>query len=575
MKLLAGPFLELVRRTPILRRSAAICVALALIASAAEIAAALSLLPILASLGVSTGTDFVGTGDRMHPAGWLLLFAVAALLRSGVNWLSSVQTEHGTQELVISLQSRLYRALASAHWDVVRRLAPPNITSALQTLSYDAGYGFGSLVQLIAATMLVLGYLLSSSAVFPLMLPVLLVLLGLMWWLNAQRSTRVLVHSEDYHEAQTELHRRYEDWVAISRIASLGVDTGSLAKRFEAGAREAASHAVGFSRTAAATRISYDAALVVTVVVGVPVAWWLETPPALLVFALVVLVRVLPQANAIHVGYQGVINAVAPMQTIQRLAEELESDPVAPGAAHESLEWQKFALTNVGVQETLQNDGRRWTLGGASLELQHGEWLAVTGPTGAGKTTLADVMLMLIRPDAGELRIDGQIVDEELAGRWRGQSAYVPQDVLLFDAAIRDNLRLYAPDASDAELEAALRKSAAEFVTERLPEGLDTRCGPGGRWLSGGERQRIGIARALLRKPSFLVLDEPTAALDNDTQERLMDALSKLEHTMSVVIITHRPELMRLADRIIGIEDGRITRRDDGFRRSDRGLHRS
>ena len=125
------------------------------------------------------------------------------------------------------------------------------------------------------------------------------------------------------------------------------------------------------------------------------------------------------------------------------------------------------------------------------------------------------------------------------------------------------------PEATDAELLDALEKSAADFVTTRLPEGLDTRTGPGGRWLSGGERQRIGIARALLRKPGFLVLDEPTAALDTDTQTKLMEALEGLEHTMSVVFITHRPELLRLADRIIGIEDGRITRRDDGFRRSD------
>ena len=93
-----------------------------------------------------------------------------------------------------------------------------------------------------------------------------------------------------------------------------------------------------------------------------------------------------------------------------------------------------------------------------------------------------------------------------------------------------------------------------------LPEKLDTRAGPGGRWLSCGERQRIGIARALLRKPGFLVLDEPTAALDTGTQSKLMDALAKLEHTMSVVLITHRPELKSLADRVVEIEDGRITR---------------
>ena len=222
------------------------------------------------------------------------------------------------------------------------------------------------------------------------------------------------------------------------------------------------------------------------------------------------------------------------------------------------MKWRELELLRVGIEDTVREGGRRWILRDVALHLEHGEWLAVTGPTGAGKTTLAEVMLTLVRPDSGTIQIDGQDADDHLASSWRDQAAYVPQDVVLFDASIRDNLRLYVPGASDAELMAALERSAGEFVMTRLPEGLDTRAGPGGRWLSGGERQRIGIARALLRRPGFLVLDEPTAALDRDTQEKLMDALSSLEHTMSVVLITHRPELLRLADRTIDVEDGLI-----------------
>ena len=154
--------------------------------------------------------------------------------------------------------------------------------------------------------------------------------------------------------------------------------------------------------------------------------------------------------------------------------------------------------------------------------------------------------------------MDGSIVDDALANRWRDQAAYVPQDVVLVDATIRDNLRLYVPDATDYDLKTALIQAAAEFVMERLPEGLNTRVGPGGRWLSGGERQRLGIARALLRKPGFLVLDEPTAALDAETQGKLMEALAALEHTMSVVLITHRAELVRLADRVVCVEGGAV-----------------
>jgi ATP-binding cassette subfamily C protein len=569
MNLLAGPFLALIRRTPILARGAAVCIVLALLASAAEIAVALSLVPILAAVGVGSGSELAGLVDRVPPPAWLLLFALAAGLRSLSNWFSSIKTEQVAQELVVSLQSRLYRALAAAHWDTVRRVSPPTVTSALQTQSYDAAYGFNNLVQVVAATLLILGYLVSAALVSPALLPALIVVLALMGWLNRRRSEQVKTFSQDYVDATTELHQRYEDWVAISRIATLGVQAGSLADRFESGARKAASHAIGYSRSAAATRISYDAALVAAILIGVPIAWWLETPPALLAFGLVALVRVLPRAANIQSGYQGLINAVEPLRAVECLAETLEQDTVAQPVAKAPIEWTKLELANISVEGILSDDTRRWILRSVDLELNHGEWLAVTGPTGAGKTTLAEVMLMLLRPDAGELRIDGEPIDESLATEWRNQAAYVPQDVVLFDATIRDNLRLYAPEASDAMLEAALTKAAAEFVLERLPEGLDSRTGPGGRWLSGGERQRIGIARALLRKPGFLVLDEPTAALDSKTQKNLMDALGNLDHTMTVVLITHRPELLRLAERIIGIEDGLITRRDEGFRRSD------
>ena len=456
MRFLAQPYLELIWRSPSLRRGALICVALASVSAAAEIAVAMSLVPILTSLGVAAGTDLSGFVGSIPAGVWLVLFALAAALRSLSNWLSTVQDERSTQELVISLQSRLYRALAGAHWDAVRRLAPPTITSALQTQTYDAGYGFSSIIQVTTAALLVIGYVASAAWVFPLILPVLLLLLAFMWWINASRSDRVLAHSEDYHEAQTELHQRYEDWVAIGRIASLGVDTNKLAERFETGARDAAAHAVGYSRSSAATRIRYEAAVVMAILVGVPVAWWLETPPALLAFGLVLIVRVLPRAGSIQSGYQGVINAVAPVRSIERLAAQLELDSITPPARNVVLDWQNLQLTNVGIEDAQREHGRRWLLNGADLDLQHGEWLALNGATGAGKTTLAEIMLMLIRPDSGELRIDGNLVDDALACQWREQAAYVPQDVILFDATIRDNLRLYVPDATDEELFAAI-----------------------------------------------------------------------------------------------------------------------
>ena len=174
-------------------------------------------------------------------------------------------------------------------------------------------------MQVVTATLLIIGYFVSAAWVFPLVLPVLLVLLAFMWLLNARHSDRVQTHSQDYVDATTALHQRYEDWVAISRIASLGVDSDNLADRFESGARKAASHVVSYTRSSAATQISYQLALVgaFSSVCRSPGGWrrrqhcWFSA--CWLSFACC-------PVPGIQVGYQGIINAVAPLQAIDRLA---------------------------------------------------------------------------------------------------------------------------------------------------------------------------------------------------------------------------------------------------------------
>jgi len=137
--------------------------------------------------------------------------------------------------------------------------------------------------------------------------------------------------------------------------------------------------------------------------------------------------------------------------------------------------------------------------------------------------------------------------------------AYVHQEPVLFHASIRDNLRWAAPDADDATLFAALSRAAADFVAD-LPGGLDTMVGDAGRQMSGGERQRIALARALLRSPDLLILDEPTSALDPASEASVIDALQRLRGTVTILIIAHRKEFVRMADHTIAIEDGRLVR---------------
>ena len=200
--MLAGPFISFIWRSPSLRRGAIVCVGLALIVSAAEVAVALALVPILVSLGVGSSTGLPEGLAEVPPVIWLAAFAALAVTRSVANWQSAVQTERHSQELVVSLQSRIYRALSLAHWDTVRRLSPPTITSALHTQVYDTSWGFYSLIHIIAAILLVTGYIISAVAVFPVLLLALIPLLVLMWGLNARRNKRVSTVSEDYVDAR-------------------------------------------------------------------------------------------------------------------------------------------------------------------------------------------------------------------------------------------------------------------------------------------------------------------------------------------------------------------------------------
>jgi ATP-binding cassette subfamily C protein len=143
---------------------------------------------------------------------------------------------------------------------------------------------------------------------------------------------------------------------------------------------------------------------------------------------------------------------------------------------------------------------------------------------------------------------------------WRGQTSYVPQETFLYDDTVRANLRWARPEATDDEIWDALRLAAADAFVSGLPAGLDTLVGAGGVLISGGERQRLAIARALLRRPRILVLDEATNSLDTENEQRIQKAIDAIHHRTTIVVITHRLSTIRHADMILVMEGGKVVR---------------
>ena len=275
--------------------------------------------------------------------------------------------------------------------------------------------------------------------------------------------------------------------------------------------------------------------------------------------------------------YHGRMEAIA---AAERLAAILNTPlPKGPSAPAPLPQDARLAVRFDDVH--FRYEAGREALAGVGFDIAPGERVALVGPSGAGKTTVASLLLGFVRPTQGRILIDGQDLNDLDLDAWRRRLAWVPQNPRLFAGSIRDNIRLGQQDAGDAAVRTAARQAfAAEFI-EALPGGYDTPVGERGAGLSGGQIQRIALARAFLRDARLVVLDEATASLDPASEAAVQQAVDALSVGRSMLVIAHRLSTVREADRILVIDGGRIveqgshaelTARDGPYRRMVRLL---
>lgn len=256
------------------------------------------------------------------------------------------------------------------------------------------------------------------------------------------------------------------------------------------------------------------------------------------------------EAGTFWIKLQG---PIAAMRRVFFFMDHHSDDDQAAGAKIDSIE-HGFRLQAVSFTYP---DGRR-ALADIDLQLPLGELVAIVGATGSGKTTLASLLPGFLRPSAGRILVDDQDIDELDVDSLREHIAYVFQEHLLLPESIGDNLRLAKRDATDAEIETALRDAACQDFVRELPNGINTVLGKSGDTLSVGQQQRLCIARGLIRKAPVLILDEPTAALDPKTENEFVNGLRNSAKDRLVLVIAHRLSTIRHADRIVFLEDGQV-----------------
>ncbi|MFI9604881.1 ABC transporter ATP-binding protein [Streptomyces sp. NPDC052043] len=308
---------------------------------------------------------------------------------------------------------------------------------------------------------------------------------------------------------------------------------------------------------------SFATRLVFALLLALGVSWQLDgslTVPTLLAL-LVLLVRLIDSVSSAAEAGAGMRIA---RNTLERLGAVLDEPPFPQPAEPKTPRDASVEFTGVGFRyDGGPADGAatRPVLNDVTFRLPERSMTALVGPSGAGKTTIAGLLARFRDTTEGTVRIGGVDVREIAADHLAAHVSLVFQDVYLFDGTIEENVRIAAPDAGPVELAEAAALSGLDRVIEELPDGWDTKVGEGGARLSGGQRQRVSIARALLKDAPILVLDEATAALDQENEALFAEAVRTLADRRTLLVIAHRLSTVVSADQILVLEDGEITER--------------
>jgi ATP-binding cassette subfamily C protein len=484
----------------------------------------------------------------------LVVIVVAIALKSGLVLLAKKQVGYTVANIATDLRLTLLRALLVARWEYFLRqpvgvLANSIATEASRTSS---AYLHGALMSAIIVEALVytvVALLISWKATLValaigLIIAYLLKRLVRKAWRAGTRQTELLKSLLTYLTDTLISIKPLKAMARESRADAL------LAKNTNRLNRAAQKQVLSKEGLKAIQEPLFVAFLAIGLYV---VSVFLRFPLATLMVLVFLLSRIVKRVNTVQQEYQEMMVSESAYWSLKETIREAEQAREANlGSEEPSLEHAiRFDRVSFRYNE-------EWVLRNASLSFPSGLLTAIVGPSGIGKTTIADLIIGLIRPQQGEVWIDDLPLAKVDLKKWRKMIGYVPQETLLLHDSVLINVTLGDPDLSAADVERALSAAEAwEFVAE-MGQGIYSTVGERGCMLSGGQRQRIAIARALVHKPKLLILDEPTSALDPESEAAICETLGQLRgRGITILAISHQPTIMNVADRAYRLQDGK------------------
>jgi ABC-type multidrug transport system fused ATPase/permease subunit len=575
-------------------RMFAITVTTGLIGSIAEGFGLVLLLPLLSVAGMnfsgSSKASRLGVEAQrllvlagIPPSFWLPVvlgvFLATGALRSMLRRSQSSLLNGTVTRVQLSLSRRVYEAVVRAQWGFLVRQRAGKLTHMLTSELRQVTDAAVLLLSLTNAAGLTLLYLCLALKLSGTMTLLVLLIGGFLMIVQRHSIGRMRDSGRQFRDSVGEVYAATDEHLLnLKSVKTYNAEERDV-RLFADLCAEVGHHAITNAGQQAASAFRFEVgslfALGCVIFLSLSV---LHVQAATMLLLLAIFTRLMPQLATMQ-NQANILTSILPsfdhvLAIESECVAHAEPLPAENDAGHDaeplSLE-HEFRLEDVwftyGRPAGTESKEDEFVLRGLDLTIQAGLMTVLVGPSGAGKSTIADLTNGLLQPTRGQLLLDGRALDPGEIRHWRHQVGYVGQETVLFHQSIRDNLLWAQPNASEADLREALELASASFVYE-LPRGLETIAGDRGILLSGGQRQRISLARALLRKPRLLILDEATNALDVENEARVLDAIREVireskrraNGVLTVLMIAHRASAIRRADRIFELEGGRIAR---------------
>ena len=462
-----------------------------------------------------------------------------------------------------SLRERLYRAIFSAEWTFFVRQKTGDITNALTAEIHRAADGYFLLFTGIAIGFAIIVYTILAFVIsWPMALGAtfigVVVSSGLTWIIR-----RASKEGAQITQANSDLQSEITEQIGGAKFVKGCAVEGQTVGRFSEIVGRLAEVQARSAFSGAKLTAIYETAVVGVLCVGIYFAVErLRMPIASLIVFLVIFYRLAPRLSNFQSLRRQLMVDLPGVDRVEHVIAEATSFKERRG----ELPIAKLASGIVLKQVGFAYQPGHPVIKELDLTVSKGRTVAIVGSSGAGKSTVIDLIMGLVNPGSGSIEVDGSPLAEYDMTAWRSLIGYVAQETILFHASVRDNISWAAPGATEADIrEASAAANALEFI-ERMPQGFDTVVGDRGMRLSGGQRQRLALARALVRKPEILILDEATSALDAEAEQKVQQAVETLAVSdMTMIIVTHRLATVKKADLIFVLEDGRLVEKGTWF----------